>query len=81
MKTIQNTQAYETFCRLMAEERLYIDPSISYASVCRALGADPDELDRELEEELGYSGEALIAHFREQFRARLMENYGFSTEE
>lgn len=76
MKMKQITSAYETFCRLMTEENLYIDPSLTYATVCRWLGVSPSELDRVLGNELGFSGEALIHHFRTQQAVRLREQYG-----
>lgn len=76
MKTKQITSAYETFCRLMTEENLYIDPSLTYATVCRWLGVSPSELDRVLGNELGFSGEALIHHFRTQQAVRLRDQYG-----
>lgn len=76
MKMKQITSAYETFCRLMTEENLYIDPSLTYATVCRWLGVSPSELNRVLGNELGFSGEALIHHFRTQQAVRLREQYG-----
>lgn len=76
MKTKENTPAYETFCRLMTEENLYVDPSLSFATVCRWIGVSPSELDLELGNELGFSGEALIRHLRAQQAERLREQYG-----
>lgn len=76
MKTNKNISSYETFCRLMTEENLYIDPTLTFATVCRWIGTSPAALDHVLEQELGYSGEALIAHFRAQQALRLRDNYG-----
>ena len=76
MKTKMNTPAYETFCHLMTEENLYIDPTLTYATVCRWLGVNPSELDRELGNELGFSGEVLMHHLRTQQAVRLREQYG-----
>ena len=76
MKTKMNTPAYETFCHLMTEENLYIDPTLTYATVCRWLGVNPSELDRELGNELGFSGEALMHHLRTQQAVRLRDQYG-----
>lgn len=73
--------SYDLFCRLLTEERLYIDPSFSFSAACRWIGADPAELDLLLEKELGYSGEALIGHFRAQLAARLRDVYGLSPAE
>lgn len=76
MKTNKNISVYETFCRLMTEENLYIDPTLTFATVCRWLGASPAALDHRLEQELGYSGEALIAELRSRQAFRLREQYG-----
>lgn len=76
MKTKTNTPAYETFCRLMTEENLYVDPTLTFATVCRWIGVSPSELDLELGEELGFSGEAMIQHLRARQATRLREQYG-----
>ena len=76
MKTNQITSAYETFCRLMTEEDLYVDPTLTFATVCRWLGVSPTELDREIGNELGFSGEALIHHLRTRQANRLRDTYG-----
>lgn len=78
MKTDAILLAYERFCRLVTEERLYIDPAFSFPAACRWLGVSPHELDLLLEKELGFSGEALLAHFRAQLETRLREQYGLS---
>ena len=38
MKTDAILLAYERFCRLVTEERLYIDPAFSFPAACRWLG-------------------------------------------
>ena len=76
MKTKSNISAYEQFCRLMTEESLYTDLSLTFATVCRWLEASEAELDRLIEQELGYSGEALMQHLRTQQAIRLRDTYG-----
>lgn len=78
MKTSSIIPAYETFCHLMVDERLYIDPTLSFGTVCDWLGADPAALDALLEEELGFSGPALLEHFRRQLNTRLRDTYGIA---
>ena len=78
MKTDAILLAYERFCRLMTEEHLYVDPTLSFSTVSHLLGVPKQELNRMLEKELGYSGEALIAHFRAQMNTRLRDIYGLS---
>lgn len=76
MKNDRLYSTYEHFCQLMSEERLYLNPSLSYETVCRWLAVEPAELDVILEREIGYSGKALMEHFREQAQAHLREHYG-----
>lgn len=78
MKTDSILSTYDLFCRLLTDEHLYIDPAFSFSAACRWIGASPAELNHQLETELGYSGDALIALFRSQMSARLRDAYGLS---
>ena len=78
MKNNTTLSPFDLFCRLLTQERLYIDPAFSFSSACRWIGASPAELNLQLENELGFSGEALIAHFRAQLSTRLRDVYGLA---
>jgi len=78
MKNERLLEAYESFCRLMVEERLYLNPTLTYETVCRWLGVGEKELDAQLSRELGYTGPALIQHFRKQTNYRLCDTYGIN---
>lgn len=58
-------EAYTEFGRLMVEEKIYLDPSLDYGDLCRRhLGVESYRLDELLLDELGMTGEELIAVFR-----------------
>lgn len=76
MKNDRLFSAYERFCQLMTGERLYLNPAISYESICSWLAVEPAELDMIVNREIGYSGKALMEHFREQAGERLRDVYG-----
>ena len=69
-------KAYEIFGALMTEEKLYLNPSIKFKTLCSKLGVDPAEMDRKLFSELGYKGEELMEAYREGTRRALLEKYG-----
>lgn len=62
MKTI--FAAYEELGRLITEEKVYKNPEINFSALCLRLGVDEQELDRFLQEELGYGGEEYLAQCR-----------------
>lgn len=65
MDTIK--EAYTEFGRLMIEEKIYLDPSLDYGDLCRRrLGVESYRLDELLLDELGMTGEELIAVFRRE---------------
>ncbi len=55
---------YESFSRLMLEDRLYLYPEVSFADVCSAIAADEKELDEMLRDTLGVGGDELMESFR-----------------
>ena len=60
----------------MTEEKLYLNPSIKFKTLCSKLGVDSAEMDRKLFNELGYKGEELMEAYREGTRRALQEKYG-----
>ena len=54
---------YEEFSVMLTKDKIYEDPTISYADICRELKIRPAELDSILISELGYSGEELIEEY------------------
>lgn len=56
-------EKYAEFCTMMLEDRIYEDPEVSFADLCRAMGVRPRSLDAILIRELGLSGEEILHEF------------------
>ena len=57
-------EKYEAFERLMDVEEIWRDESLDFAGICALAGADPEELETVLSEELGYLGDELVEVYR-----------------
>jgi len=66
MKTFKrhDHRAYARFEQLLDQERLYLDPEVTFAYLCRLAGASPKRLDGMLRSELGLGGDALLYTYR-----------------
>lgn len=71
MKKKTITEKYETFCRLMYEDKLFLVPEISFYDICKIIGARPCILNSKLRDELGLDGRAIIRKFREDYYSSL----------
>lgn len=68
MDTTSLLQSYENFSRLLLDEKLYRDSSISFAAICERIGADKDALGKLVEREMGMTPDELIEAYRSQER-------------
>lgn len=62
MCTISST--FLRFERLMDNEKVYLDPDVSFHTICRRLAVSPSSLDEILIQELGMSGDELVDSYR-----------------
>ena len=67
---------YDRFIALMTDEKLYINPSISFHIACLLLGADEKSLGDLVFSETGFTGDELIDNYRQSYRKFLFENFG-----
>lgn len=74
MRTLQ--ESYEIFCRLMTEDNLYLDRSLSFRDICHWLSADETSLNTMIEKEQGLGGQELMDAFRRRVPAFLKKKYG-----
>lgn len=74
MDTIE--QAYNVMEKLMDLEKVYLNPRLTFGTVCRWLGVPARELNRMVERELGMDGDSLMARFRAAEPERLSRKYG-----
>ena len=56
--------AYAVFWELLDRERIYLDDSLDFSTVCDYIGIDRERLDTLLIEETGMHGQDILAHFR-----------------
>ena len=62
MKTI--AAVYSNFSRMLLDDRIYEDPTISYADICAALHVAPSDLDEYLQKEMGMNGSEILQSFQ-----------------
>ena len=56
--------SYAVFWDLLDRERIYLDQSLDFSTVCDYIGIARERLDNLLYEEIGMSGQDILAHFR-----------------
>lgn len=62
MKTIMKN--FESFAQLMENGAAVINPFLTFDTVCKCLGAPYSDLNDLLLDELGFSGDEIIASYR-----------------
>lgn len=58
-------KAYEAFGRMVAEEEVYREATLTFEDVCRRIGIETGVLDRLIFSEMGMTGRQLMAAYRE----------------
>lgn len=74
MRTLEEN--YDLLEILVNEERIYLDPSFTFARVCRMLEVSRARMDALLMRELGTDGASLFASLRAALPERLGRKYG-----
>ena len=74
MRTLEEN--YDLLEILVNEERIYLNPSFTFARVCRMLGVPRARMDALLMRELGTDGASLFASLRAALPERLGRKYG-----
>ena len=62
MKTMDTT--YQEFARMLLDDRIYEDTTITFADICAALRVCPSDLDEKLLEEMGMNGTEILQSFQ-----------------
>ena len=62
MRTIAAT--YSDFSRMLLDDRIYEDTTISYTDICAFLHVCPADLDEILQEEMGMNGNEILQSFQ-----------------
>lgn len=64
------------FSALLEKERIYMDPALTFGTVCKWIHADKESLDRYIMEETGYSGDDILKAYRGSIASHFMKKYG-----
>ena len=75
MKMTKTTRDYARFIALMTDGLLYINPSVSFHVACLLMGADETALGSLVKEETGFTGDELIASYRDSYKSWLLTNF------
>lgn len=75
MKKRNTSEQYNLFSVLLLEEKVYLDPTLTFSDVCRWMGADETALSTMMAMELGTDGDSLMRRYREGELSRLREKY------
>jgi len=68
---MKTKDAYVLFERLLDEEKVYLDSSLSFDKLCQLIGIDPDSLNKLLLDEHGLNGEEILNIYRDSEHRRL----------
>ncbi|MBR1575123.1 MAG: hypothetical protein IJ654_01600 [Bacteroidales bacterium] len=55
---------FRRFAALMDEEKIWLDPAVSFRRICRGLGVSARSFDRFLNAELGFHGDEILHNYR-----------------
>ena len=75
MKKRNTSEQYNLFSVLLLEEKVYLDPTLTFSDICRWMGADERALSTMMAMELGTDGDSLMRSYREGELSRLREKY------
>lgn len=69
-------KSFELFAALMEDEKVYMDPSLSFSSVCGWIGVPAEAMDAYLNENFGWCGSEVMSMYRRTVPLRFYEKYG-----
>lgn len=73
-----DSSKFELFAALLEDEKIYLDPSVTFERICGWLETSPAEMDSYLMDTIGYSGDDILKTYRGGMALYFMEKYGIS---
>ena len=67
---------YDIFAELLEEERVYMDPGLTFGSICRWMGVREADFDRYLMSETGCGGPDILKAYRGAASSHFLKKYG-----
>ncbi len=68
-------EKFKLFYDLMEEEKVYMDPSLSFDRICLWMDVVPDDMDSYLMSFLGYKGDDILKAYRGETALHFIEKY------
>ena len=72
---METFHAYEVFSRMITEDNIYLDSTLSFGFICRLLNANRSKLDRLIKLELGMSGQEVLNYLKKDALRTLCSKY------
>lgn len=76
MRTLEDS--YDLLEKLLDEEKIYMDPTVSFHRICSWMDTPERDLDRMIRKELGLGGDELLMRLRASMSERLKRKYGIT---
>lgn len=76
MERLEMEKCLEVFVLLMEDEKVYMDPFLTFDSICRWIGIGRKDMDRYLEEQFGCDGTDILKAYRGAVPLHFREKYG-----
>ncbi len=64
------------FGNLLENEKVYMDPGLTFENICSWLGVEEEEFDAYLIGTIGYAGSDILKAYRDSTASCFMEKYG-----
>lgn len=75
-KLDMESDVLELFVSLLEQEKVYMNPDVSFCMICGWIKTSPEEMDSILLREFGYSGDDILKVYRDGIALHFMEKYG-----
>lgn len=76
MEKMKINEGYELFARLMEDEKVYMNPFLTFDSVCALIGVGYRELDDYIRGQLGCGGHDIMKAYRDSLPLYFLQKYG-----
>lgn len=76
MEKMKINEGYELFARLMEDEKVYMNPFLTFDSVCALIGVGHRELDDYIRGQLGCGGHDIMKAYRDSLPLYFLQKYG-----
>lgn len=76
MDKMEIIKGYEIFAMLMEEEKVYMNPLVTFDTVCSWIGVGRHDLDCYIKAQLGCGGTDIMKAYRDSIPSHFLQKYG-----